>query len=180
MPSGFARVCTTSIVCGWQLFGDEETCSRSARDRVAKRHRFGGGGGFVEQRGVGDIERGQVGDHRLEIEQRLEPALRDLGLIGRVGGVPAGIFQNVALDHRRHDAIGITRADEAARDFVLARNLAQFRERFLLRFAGREIERLVQADVFRDGRIDQIVEVLEADRRRALRDFLVVRPDVAR
>ena len=45
---------------------------------------------LVEQRGVGDVEAGQVGDHGLEIEQRLQPALGDLGLVGRVGGVPAG------------------------------------------------------------------------------------------
>ena len=56
---------------------------------MTKRHRFGGGGRFVEQRRVRDIQRGQIGDHRLKIQQRFEPALRDFGLIRRVGGVPA-------------------------------------------------------------------------------------------
>ena len=44
---------------------------------------------------------GQVADHRLEIQQRFEPALGNLGLIRRVLRVPAGIFQDVALDDRR-------------------------------------------------------------------------------
>ena len=100
----------------------DEKCVASAHDRVTKRHRLGRGGRFVEQRGIGDVERGQVGDHRLEIEQRFEPALRDLGLIRRVGGVPAGIFQDVALDDRRHDAIGVAGANEVADDFVLLRD----------------------------------------------------------
>ena len=40
-----------------------------------QRHRLGGGGALVEQRGVGGRQAGQVADHRLEVEQRLEPAL---------------------------------------------------------------------------------------------------------
>ena len=64
-------------------FRDEEDVA-AILEPVRHRHRFGGGGGFVEQRGVGDVERGEVGDHRLEIQQRFEPALRNFGLIGRV------------------------------------------------------------------------------------------------
>ena len=84
-------------------------------DRMTKRHRFGGGGGFIEKRRVRDIERGKIGNHRLKIKQRFESALREFGLIRRVGGVPAGIFQNVSLNDWRRDAIGITGADERAR-----------------------------------------------------------------
>jgi hypothetical protein len=64
-------------------------------------HGLGRGGGFVEQRGVGDVEPGEVRDQRLEIEQRLEPALADLRLIGRIGGIPGGVLQDVALDRTR-------------------------------------------------------------------------------
>ncbi len=168
MPNGRARVCTTSIVCGWHL-SETKKVSRPADDGVTERHRFGRGGRFVEERGVGDVERGQVGHHRLEIEQRLEAALRDLGLVGRVGGVPTGIFEDVALDDRRDDAVGIARADEVAHDFVLLRESAQFGERLLFRFAGREIERGRQANVFRDGRIDEGSRDLRSRPRRAWR-----------
>ena len=141
MPSGLARVCTTSIVCGWHI-SETKNVFASADDRMTKRHRLGRGGRFVEQRGICDIERGQVGDHRLKIEQRFEAALRNLGLVRRVGRVPAGIFQNVALDDRRHDAIGVAGPNEVAHHLVLLRDLAQFGQRFLFRFARGQVKRI--------------------------------------
>ena len=52
-----------------------------------------GGGPFVEERRVGHLHPRQIRDHRLEVEERLEAALRDLGLIGRVGRVPARVLE---------------------------------------------------------------------------------------
>ena len=153
--------------------------SRSVCDRVTKGHRFCCGSRFIQERRVRDVERGQVGDHGLEIEQGLEPALRDLGLVRRVGGVPAGVFENVSLDDGRHDAIGIAGADEAPHDFVLLRDGAQFCERFLFRLACGKIERVGQANVFWNGGIDEIVQILEANLGQHGVDFFVVRPDMA-
>ena len=68
-----------------------------------ERHRLGRRGALVEQAGVGGGQPGQVPDHGLEVEQRLEAALRDLGLVGRVRGVPARVLEHVAPDHRRRD-----------------------------------------------------------------------------
>ena len=48
---------------------------------VAHRHRLGRRRGLVEQRGARDRQAGQVPDHGLEVEQDLEPALRDLRLV---------------------------------------------------------------------------------------------------
>ena len=76
---------------------------------------------LVEQRGVGDRQAGEVRDHRLEVEQRLEAALRDLGLVGRVLRVPARVLEDVALDHRRRDAAVVAHADEGAEDPVRRR-----------------------------------------------------------
>ena len=63
------------------VVGDEEAPAGRRADAQAKRHRLGGGRRFVEHRRVRDRHAGQVADHRLEIDQRLEPALRDLGLV---------------------------------------------------------------------------------------------------
>ena len=93
------------------IVGDEERFSIRC-DRVAKRHRFSGGRGFIQQRRVRDIKRGQVHDHLLEIEQRFEPALCDFCLIRRVSGVPARIFENVSLNDGRRNAIGVAGSDE--------------------------------------------------------------------
>ena len=114
------------------IVGHEKSCSTPDRG-VAERHRFGGGGGFIEERRVRDIERGQIGDHRLEIQERFEPALRDFGLIGRVSGIPTGILEDVPLDHRWRDGIGIARADERTRDDIFLRETAQLGERVALR-----------------------------------------------
>ena len=46
-----------------------------------QRHRFGGGRRLVEQRGVGELAACQVGDHRLEVQDRFEAALGDLRLV---------------------------------------------------------------------------------------------------
>ncbi len=64
-------------------------------------HGLGGGGAFVQHGGVGQVHAGQVEDHLLEGQQRFQSALRDFRLIGRVGGVPARVFQHIALDDRR-------------------------------------------------------------------------------
>ena len=106
----------------------------------AQRHRFGRGRRLVEQGGVRDLEPGQVGDHRLEVEQRLQPALRDLGLVGRVRRVPAGVLEHVALDHRRGDAAVVAHADEAAEDFVAARDFVEFDKRLRFGGGGRQFE----------------------------------------
>ena len=47
----------------------------------------------------------------LEVEQRLEPALADLGLVGRVGGVPGRVLQHVAPDHRRRERAVVAQPD---------------------------------------------------------------------
>src|SRR6202011_1016681 len=88
------------------ILGDEK--SFSIRNRgVAKRHRFGCGRRFIEHRRVGDLELSKIDNHRLKIEQRFEAALGQLGLVRRVSGVPAGIFENVPPNYRRGDKMGI-------------------------------------------------------------------------
>ncbi len=77
---------------------------------------------LVEQRGVGDLHAGEIRDHRLEVDQRFHPALRDLGLVRRVGGVPGGVLEDVAQDDLgRHGAV-VALTDEAAVDAVAVRD----------------------------------------------------------
>ena len=54
----------------------------------------------------------KLADHGLEIQDRLQPPLRDLRLIRRIGRIPAGIFQHIALDHRRGDGAVIAQPDQ--------------------------------------------------------------------
>jgi len=63
-------------------------------------HGLSGCGAFVQQTGIGDGQSGQVTNHRLEIEQAFEAALRDFRLVGRVLGVPTRIAEQVAQNDR--------------------------------------------------------------------------------
>ena len=91
---------------------DEEGARLRRRDAPRHCHRFSRCGRFIEQRCVGDFEPGEVGNHGLEVQQRLKAPLTDLCLIRRVGRVPSGIFQHVALNDGRQVRAVITLADQ--------------------------------------------------------------------
>src|SRR3546814_10104508 len=93
----------SSDVCSSDLVGDEEGLRLGFGNPLRHGHGLGRGRRLVEQRGVGDLEAGEVDHHLLEVQQHLEAALADLRLIGRVGGVPAGILQHAALDDAGQD-----------------------------------------------------------------------------
>ena len=129
-PSGAARVRSTASVCGCTSRSTKNVFDFAWRHAFRQRHRFRRGGGFIEQRGVGDVEPGEIADHGLEIEQRFQPALADLRLIRRIGGIPRRTFQDVALDHGRQDGAGIALADQRGEHLVLRGKLCHMRQRF--------------------------------------------------
>ena len=160
------------------LLVDEEGVRLRLGDAMRKRHRLGRGGRLVEQRGVGDIERGQIRDERLEVEKRLETPLADLRLIGRVGGIPGRILQDVALDGRRHDRAVVALADQRGQHAVLVRRLAHPIEHAAFGQRRAEIERRLLADRLRHGLLDQLIETPYADDAQHLRHLFGRRPDV--
>lgn len=54
---------------------DQEDALLDLADPAGERHRLGGRRALVQQRRTGGGQTGQVGDHGLEVEQRLEAAL---------------------------------------------------------------------------------------------------------
>ena len=73
VPRGSARVCTGAGLRAAVGVDDEHRSRRGLRLAPHQRHRLGCGRRFVEQRRVGDRQRGEVGDHGLEVQQRFEP-----------------------------------------------------------------------------------------------------------
>ncbi len=65
-----------------------------------------------------------------------------------------------------------------ARNLIFRRHGAQFRQRFVFAFRLRQIQRTIETDVFRNGGIDQCIEIFEADFAQHLRD-LRTRADMA-
>jgi hypothetical protein len=110
--------------------------SRVARGRVGQRlhhvHCLGGGRRLVEQRRVGDFESRQIAHHRLKVEEGLEATLGDLGLVRRVLRVPPRILQDISLNHRWGDAVGVAHAEIAPPNIVLRRNGVQLLEQGVL------------------------------------------------
>ena len=159
-----------------------EVHSRTAvrADRLRQVHRLGRRRGFVEQRRVRHLEAGQVRHHRLEVEQRFQPALRDLGLVGRVGGVPAGVLEDVALDHRGGEAPVVAHANEGAEHVVLRRHAAQRLEHLALALGRRQRQRPAQPDVLGHDGVDQLIERVVAEGLRHLANVVGARADVTR
>ena len=87
---------------------------------------------LVQERAVSQGQTGQVADHGLENKQGLQASLTHLGLIGRIGGVPNGVLQHVALDDSRHDRTVPTASNQAAIHIVLISQLLHVDQVLLL------------------------------------------------
>ena len=124
-----------------QAVGVGEEHVALARGAPRQRHGLRGGGRLVQQRRPGHRQRGQVRDHRLEVQQRLQPALGDLRLVGRVGGVPARVLQHVAADHGRGDRAVVAEPDHRGEHLVAPGQPAQFGEGRLLGQGRGQVER---------------------------------------
>ena len=139
--------------------GHEEHVGVVALDQTGQHvHGLGRGRALVEQRGARDIQAGQIDDHGLEVEQRLQPTLRHLGLVGRVGGVPTGVFQDVALDDRGNDAAVVAHPDERAGHAVAVGQAARLGQQLVLAQRRRQIHGRGQADGRGHGLADQLVQ----------------------
>ena len=73
-------------------------------------HGFCSGRGFIQQGSVGQLHAREFHDHGLEVQQRFKPPLGDLSLVGGIGGIPVGVFKDIALDHRRKVGIVISKS----------------------------------------------------------------------
>ena len=137
------------------IVGHEEPVAFAVPDAVAQRHRLGRRRRFIQHRRVGDRHRGQVADHRLEVDQRLQPSLRDLGLVRRVGGVPGGILEDVAQNDARRVRAVVALADERLQHLVPARDRPHSGQRLRLGHGARQRERRLAPDRGGHDRVHQ-------------------------
>jgi hypothetical protein len=106
--------------------------------------------GALVERGVGDLEPRQLADVRLELEDRLKGALRDLRLVRRVRGQPLRAVQHLVRDRRDVVVVDAAAQEErgVARAGVLRREAAEEPADLDLRERRRQVRRL--ADLGRD------------------------------
>ena len=145
------------------LVDEELVCSRPG-DTSRHGHGFGGRGCFVEQRGVCQRQSGQIDDHLLEIQQGFQASLGNLRLIRRVGGVPAGVLQDVAQDDVRQQRFVVAHADQRLVHAVAASDPLQLRQCQVLAHRPGQIQRRRQAYRCRNRLVDQRVETRSSNR----------------
>ena len=127
-------------------------------------HRLGRCRSLVQERAVGDLHARERQHGGLEVEQRLQTPLRNLGLIGGVGGVPRGILEDVARHGGRYGAGVVAHADERPQRVILVGQRADVCGEFVFAHALGQVERFFEADRLRDHLCDQLVDALDADR----------------
>ncbi|MNQ45934.1 hypothetical protein D3C85_597330 [compost metagenome] len=145
------------------VFVDKEQVAFGLGDPLGQGHGFRRGGGFIEQRGIGQLQAGQVDGQLLEVQQRFEPPLGDLWLIGGVRGVPAGIFQHITQNDRRCEGAVVAHADQAGPDLVLLGITAQLGQRGLFIECRGQVQRPVEADARRHRLLDQFDPTAQAE-----------------
>ena len=161
------------------IVGPETARARGDADPPHQGHCLGRGGRFIEHRGIGDCHARQIGDHRLKVEERLEPSLRDLGLVGRVRGVPRRILKHVTRDHRRSVRSVVALADERLHDAIPRRDGTKAPECFRFGHRLRQRERRPLANRRRDECVDQCTARVESQRTQHRGLIVGARADVA-
>ena len=168
------RPCTGRQHCNrlrMQIGADRDRRRLSAGGRVRHSHRLRSRRRLVQQRGIGDGHPGQVADHGLEVEQRLKPALREFGLIRRVGSIPTRVLQHIALDHRRGMRSVVALPDQWTQKLVLSGKTAKFLDHGVLADRVRQPLHRRDADVRRHRLRGERLQALRADNPQHGRDI---------
>ncbi len=134
-------------------------------DPFGQQHGLAQRRGAVVERGVGDVEAGQQALVGLVLEDRLERALRDLGLVRCVGREELGAEEELIDAGRLVVGIGATAQEREVvdRGLVLRGHGAKPAPRLDLGPWPRHVEERLQLDVLRDG-VEQPVDGVDADR----------------
>ena len=133
-PSGSARVCTTCDRLRMAAARDEDAFAASASLQIACAMCIASAAAVASSSSEAFAMSSPVRSVIIvwKLMQRLQPALRNLRLVRRVGGVPAGILEDVPLDDRRRDAVVVALAEVVFEDLILRRDRAQLGQRLVL------------------------------------------------
>ena len=164
MPTGSARVRSTAMVCGWVSWWTTKRFDCDFDCRLAIVIASAAAVASSSSDALVDVEAGQLGDQRLEVEQRLEATLADLGLVRRVRGVPGRVLEHVAGDHRGSDGAGVAHPDQAGDPFGCGpAMLPEPFQRFGFRYAARQGEGSFGADRLRHRLGEELLDGVGTD-----------------
>ena len=146
---------------------------------MSHRHGFGGGGRFIQHRGIRQFHASQIDNHLLVVEQGFQAPLTDLRLIRRIRGIPAGILQHIALDHFRHQGAVVAHAYHRNIDEVAFAHGAQVIQDRPFADGFSEGQGTARHDAVGHRALDNLFETVETERGEHVRDLLFRRADMA-
>ena len=157
--------------------GDEDL--RPVGQPVGHEDGLGRPGRALVERGVGDVEAGELADERLELEDDLERPLADLGLVGRVGCHELAPRAQ-GVDDRGDEMVVGAAAEEGQepRVGVPRRGLLHLPDEVELGHGPRQREVPRQADVLRDA-AEEVRGRADADRGQHLLPVVVAEREIA-
>lgn len=114
-----------------------------ARDAVGHQDRLGRPGRAVIHGGIGDLHPGECGHLGLELEQILQRALGDFGLVGSVAGQEFGALDQMVDARRNMVLVGAGTAEERhrARRHIAPGHAAEDALHFHLALVPRQVGR---------------------------------------
>ena len=148
---------------GQCILVDEEDTGVLLGMTEAEGHRLGRCRRLVEERRIRHRQPRQVGDDRLVVEQRLEAALGNLGLIRRVGRVPGGVFEHLAQDDLRRMGVVIAQPDHLRHHAIALTDLTQLSEHVDLGRGRRYVDRLAHPNRTGNGCLLERIKRGEAE-----------------
>jgi hypothetical protein len=131
-PDSLRAVREQSFGLGKGVCVDDEDVRLHPGSTASKQHSLDGRGALIEHGRIRCGHAGQVGNHGLEVDERLKATLRDFGLVWRVRRVPTGVLEHVALDHGGRDRVVVAKTNHAAANLVCPSKGTQFGERLTL------------------------------------------------
>ena len=129
----------------------------AAGDAHGHHHGLCRAGRAVVHAGVRDVHAGKFADHGLELEKRLQCALRDLRLVGRVAGQKFATLREHINQHRPVVAVGARAQKAGVSGGVLRGKGFEGLHHFLLAVLTRNVQVAGEAEFFRNGR-EQVVD----------------------
>ena len=104
--------------------------------------------------------------------------MSDFCLIGGIGRVPTGIFEDIALDDWGGDAVVIAHADKRTMYAVLGGNFFELGQGRIFALGCRQFERFFESNCWGYGFFDEGVEGRDTQYFQHLLDFLWTRTDM--
>ena len=115
-------------------------------------------GSLIQQRGVSNLQAGQLHHGVLEVQQSFQATLRNLSLVGSVGSVETGVLQNIAAQNRGGYSIVVSGTNHLDENLILRCIAGNLCLSLMLRQRSRQLQIAVKANLGGDDSVHQRIQ----------------------